>query len=143
MKMMIGVVVLVVLVAISVGITRSIDVAAPHTQVEQWADAVSRGDYSAMEPLMHEPGMNFFYPMWRDQTERYVRTGQMRPARIAVEQPRGQSVFYCVEFGSPVAYHLDVSVNEQGLISVLSPYGRGRCPGSQPSDPQPAGDQDV
>ncbi len=142
MKAIIGIVVVVVLVPVGYVVLRAVQPVAPRTQVERWATSVSLGDYATAQKSMRDTSA-FFHMLWLDETDRYAEAGLMRPARVAVEQPRGRSVFYCVEFGAPVSSHLDVSVDDDGMVTVLGPYGNGRCPGSQPSNPQPAGDTDV
>lgn len=103
---------------------------SPRGNVEAFVVAAQAGDYATARTLSNDPP--FIFGVWQANTETARRAGHLQNATIVLEQQRGATTAYCVEFHGTDAqwpsHKLELFADDQGSISAIYPYAPGTCP---------------
>jgi hypothetical protein len=103
---------------------------SPRSNVDAFVQAAQVGDYATARKLSNDPP--FIFGVWQGNTETALRAGHLETATIVLEEQRGATTAYCVEFHGTDAHFpthsLRLFADEQGSISAVYPYAPGTCP---------------
>ncbi len=106
---------------------------SPRTSVEAFIEAAQVGDYATARKLSTDG--EFVFEVWKGNTETALRDGHLQTYTIAVEEQRGATTYYCVEFNGSdpqwPLHRLRVFTDDQGKVTTGYPYSPGACPREQ------------
>ena len=103
---------------------------SPRGNVAAFVEAAQAGDYATARKLSNDPP--FIFGVWQANTEAALQAGHLETATIVLEEQRGATTAYCVEFHGTdphfPTHSLRLFTDDHGVISAAYPYAPAACP---------------